>query len=184
MIRSMIRRNRDYFSTKRFSKLDFLAIVLVAIIANSHFTSPYDLCISSAFPLLVSHTYFLKNCSFYPILSKFIFSRSKKKGLDRERERIMCSNLKIYVIKFDSFCLLLEYFDFFWMICSCLPFLIWFFAKTQNFHFLDHPPIKREKTNPYGNFSKQTNLKDSSVFQEVKIFGWFTILVIHFKIHF
>ena len=112
------------------------------------------------------------------------FPVQKKKGLDRERERIMCSNLKIYVIKFDSFCLLLEYFDFFWMICSCLPFLIWFFAKTQNFHFLDHPPIKREKTNPYGNFSKQTNLKDSSVFQEVKIFGWFTILVIHFKIHF
>ena len=94
----------------------------------------------------------------------------------------MCIHLKIYIVKFDSFCvLLLEHFDFFDCYYSCLSCLIWFFAKTQNFHFHDqikqktsnkfHPLIKWEITNQYGNFSNHINIKESTVFQKSKYWG-------------
>ena len=106
----------------------------------------------------------------------------------------MCIHLKIYIINFDSFYVLLwERFNFFECFYSCLPCLTWFFPKTWNFHFYNqikqktgskfHSCIKWEITKPRGNFSNQINLKDSPVFRK-SILGQFTILVIHFKIHF
>ena len=76
----------------------------------------------------------------------------------------MCIQLKIYIIIFDSFCVfLLEHFEFYLCFYCCLPCLTWFFANIQNFHF---------------------QIKQKISFLEVKILGGFTILAIHFKIHF
>ena len=61
----------------------------------------------------------------------------------------MCIHLKIYIIIFDTICVfLLEHFDFFFKcFYCCLRFLIWFFAKTQNFHF--YVQIKKKTGNKF-----------------------------------
>ena len=141
----------------------------------------YDLCISSFFPLLVSHTYFFKELLPLPIFVKISFSPSKK-GIRGGRELSKYSSKNLYNNIWLSLCVVFGAFWFFFKyFYSCLPCLIWLFAKNLNFYFHEqikqktgnkfHSPIKWEIKNPYGNISNQVNLKDSSVFQRSKFWG-------------
>ena len=138
MVQPMIGSNRDHFFKKRISKPDFLKTVLVTTVANSHITPPYGLCISSAFPLLIYHTHpFKKIASPTQFWQNFIFP-FKKKGWDWESvENYVYSSKNLYNNIWLFLCLVVEAFWIFKYFYSCLPCLIWLFAKTQNFHFHD-----------------------------------------------
>ena len=111
MVQPMVTSNRDPFFKKRFSKPDFLKTVLVTIIGNSHITPPYGFCISSAFPVLISHTYLFKKTACPTQFCRNFISLFKKSGGTGRGQRIMCIHQIIYIIMFDSVCvLLLQYF--------------------------------------------------------------------------
>ena len=91
---------------------------------TSHITSSHDLCISSS------------NCSPCPILSKFNFPLQKR-GCDREEvENYVYSSKNLYNDIWLFLCVVvgafLGFFECFYSILKCL---MWFFAKTQSFHF-------------------------------------------------
>ena len=138
---------------------------------------------------------FLKKLLPLPNLVKIYFSPWEKEWNWEGVENYVYSsnNLKIINNIWQFLCLAGGAFWIFECFYNCLPCLIWFFTKTQNFHFHDqikqkicnkvHPSIKWEITNPNGNFSNQINLKELS-FSDVKVLWWFAIFFTHFKIHF
>ena len=93
----MLRSTRGNFFKKRFPKLDFLKTVSVPMIANSEkikrkkFHPPYDLCISSPLPFLVSPTDFLRNCSPYPVFFGLLLPSFKYKAGQVGRGRKLCA---------------------------------------------------------------------------------------------
>ena len=130
MIQPIIRIGTTFL--KKICRIDLLKTVLViTIIANIHITSPYDLCISSSFPLFFP--YILKKKIASPTqFGKISFPPLKKGvGLRGAGQRTMCIHLRIYLI-FYSFCvLLLKHFVFFEYYYSCLTCLIQLFANSE-----------------------------------------------------
>ena len=79
-------------------------------------------------------------------------------------------HLKIYMILFRSFSVVIEHIEVFWM------FLLRPAIKNNNNIDTSHSPVERD-WQVHGNFSNQVNLQDSSV-------SGLQVLIIDFEIHF
>ena len=86
-------------------------------------------------------------------------------------------HLKIYMILFRSFSVVIEHIEVFWMVLL-LPAI-----KNGNNIDTSHSPVERD-WQVHGNFSNQVNLQDSSVSGNSKFWGGLQLLIIHFEIHF
>ena len=159
-------------------------------------TSPYDLYISSTFPLLVSYTDFFLNCSPKQFFGNFIHPFKKRRwnweGIENYEHSFenLHNEILLYLCVlvgafwfFKIFLLLSTKFDM--VFCKISELSFFWPSKTKYRKWVPSFPQVRI-TNPYGNFSIQINLKlkDSSVFLKSKFCGDLQLLVIHLKLHF
>ena len=141
------------------------------------FHPPYDICISSCFAIQLPKKIFLKIAAPTKVFRNFI---SSSKNCVRVWET-MCIRLKLYVIISEYFwCSCWSLLMFFECFYCCWSYLMWFFvtiSQTKTSQIFMTKYNKRqaievqsfiERTETYGKFSDQTNLKNRSIFGKSK----------------